>query len=40
MEEKRYKTPGSLVIMLIYLVLFVIGYIVMFGLLGRGWPIS
>lgn len=41
MEERRgYETPGTLVIMVIYLALFVLGYIVMFAHLGGKWPIS
>lgn len=34
------ETPGTLTIMIIYLVLFTIGYILVFWHLGTKWPIG
>ncbi len=34
------ETPGTFVILLIYLVVFTLGYLVMFWNLGTKWPIG
>jgi hypothetical protein len=37
---EKYETPGTLTIMIIYLILFVLGYILLFVHLGSKWPIG
>ena len=39
-EKESSEIPGTMAIMVIYLVLFMVGFIVMFAYLGGKWPIS
>jgi len=39
-ENKGVEIPGTLTIMVIYLILFTVGFIAMFAYLGGRWPVS
>jgi DMSO reductase anchor subunit len=39
-ENVEHSIPGSMVIMVVYLVIFTIGFILAFAHLGTKWPIS